>query len=132
MWYCWQHISLLCAGGIFYYVLLQSLLWWIFHVSVIFWGVQFPLHSRSFKINNRMKYIHLTCIVLAFLLPLVPALTNAFKGGYTMNRFPPILCVGTNVDATFYSLVLPIDIMLGIGTALLVITFWKIHKVGCL
>ena len=101
-------------------------------MSVIFWGVQFPLHSRSFKINNRMKYIHLTCVVLALLLPLVPALTNAFKGGYTMNQFPPILCMGTNADATFYSLVLPIDIMLGIGTALLVITFGKIHKVGCL
>ena len=101
-------------------------------MSVIFWGVKFPLHSRSFKINNRMKYIHLTCVVLALLLPLVPALTNAFKGGYTMVRYPPIICNGSDAGANFYSLILPINIILGIGTNLLIVIFWKIHKVGTL
>ena len=113
-----------------YYVLLQASLWWIFHVSVIFWGVQFPLHSKSFRISHGTKYIHLTCVVLALVLPLVPVLANKFKGGYTMGRFPPILCVGADAGATFYSLVLPIDIILGVGSNLLIIIFWKIHKVG--
>ena len=101
-------------------------------MSVIFWGVKFPLHSRSFKKNNRMKYIHLTYVVLALLLPLVPVFMNAFKGGYTMGRNPPILCTGSDAGANFYSLVLPINIILGIGTNLLIVIFWKIHKVGTL
>ena len=99
-------------------------------MSVIFWGVQFPLHSQSFRMAHGTKYIHLTCVVLALVLPLVPVLANEFKGGYTMSRFPPILCIGTNADATLYSLVLPLDIILGVGLNLLIIIFWKIHKVG--
>ena len=118
------------TGGIFYYILFQGSLWWIFHVSVIFWGVQFPIHSKIFNNAHGTKYIHLTCVVLALLLPLVPVFTNAFKGGYTMGRFPPILCIGSDACATFYSLVLPVDIILGIGTNLLIVIFWKIHKVG--
>ena len=96
-------------------------------MSLIFWGVQFPIHSKSFRMAHGTKYIHLTCVVLALVLPLVPVLANKFKGGYTMGQFPPILCGGTDADATFYSLVLPIDIILGVG---LIIIFWKIHKVG--
>ena len=99
-------------------------------MSVIFWGVQFPLHSQSFRMAHGTKYIHLTCVVLALVLPLVPVLTNKFKGGYTMGRFPPILCFGRDADATFYSLVLPLDIILGVGSNLLLFIFRKIHKVG--
>ena len=99
-------------------------------MSLIFWGVQFPLHSKSFRMAHSTKYIHLTCVVFALVLPIVPVLANEFKGGYIIYRFPPILCVGTDADATFYSLVLPLDIILGVGSNLLIIIFWKIHKVG--
>ena len=118
------------AGGIFYYnvILLQGSLWWIFHVSVLFYGIQFPFHSRSFKV--RTKYIHVIMVVVALLLPL-GACNNlwSYIGGYTMTVFPPILCTGSDADATFYSLLLSIIIILGTGTRLLVIMFWKIHMV---
>ena len=96
-------------------------------MSVLFYGIQFPFHSRSFK--ARTKYIHVIMVVIALLLPLVPAIICGVIGGYTMTDFPPILCVGSDADATFYSLVLPIIIILGTGTSLLVIMFWKIHMV---
>ena len=126
---CNTSIFLSFAGGIFYYILLQGSLWWIFHVSVLFYGIQFPFHSRSFKAAHRTKYIHVIMVVIALLLPLVPAIVCGVIGEYTMTDFPPILCVGSDADATFYSLVLPIIIILGTGTSLLVIMFWKIHMV---
>jgi len=69
------------------------------------------------------------CVILALVLPLIPVITAASKGGFTMTRFPTFLCTGRDSDATFYTLVLPIVIILGIGTTVLVFVFWKIHKV---
>ena len=117
------------AGGVFYYIQLQTALWWIFHVSALFYGVQFPFHSRSFKAANRTKYVHVIMVVIALILPLVPVISCAVIGGYTITSFPPILCTGSDADATFYSLVLPITIILGIGASLLVLIFWAVHKV---
>ena len=117
------------AGGVLYYILLQASLWWIFHVSALFWKVLFPLHSKSFETAHRTKYIHMIMVVLALLIPLIPVITSEVKGGYTMTRFPPFLCTGSDADATFYSLVLPITIILATGASILVFIFWKINKV---
>ena len=98
-------------------------------MSALFWKVQFPLHSRSFETAHRTKYIHVIMVVLALLIPLIPVITSEIKGGYTMTRFPTILCTGSDKDVTFYTMVLPITIILGIGTSILVFIFWKIHTV---
>ena len=121
--------SLLYIGGVFYYSLAQASLWWLFHVSALFWKVMFPIHSKVLQTARRTKYIHVVMVALALLLPLIPAITGEVVGGYTITRFPPILCTGSDADATFYSLVFPIIIIIGTGTNLLVIMFWKIHMV---
>ena len=111
------------------YFLVQTGLWWIFHLSAVFYGVQFPFHSRSFKASNRSKYVHVIMVVIALLLPLVPVISCAVIGGYSMTSFPPIVCTGSDTDATYYSLVLPNIIILGIGASLLLLIFWAVHKV---
>ena len=98
-------------------------------MCALFWKVQFPLHSRSYEKARRIKYIHLICVILALVLPLVPVITVASKGGFTITRYPTFLCTGSDADATYYTIVLPIVIILGIGTTVLVLVFWKIHKV---
>ena len=62
-------------------------------------------------------------------LPVIVTFTTGDPSGFGLIRFPPILCAGLQRDSTFYSLVLPIDILSAIGIPLLIILFWTIHKV---
>ena len=116
-------------GAVFYYVLLQTSLWWIFHIFILLWKIQFPLHSRRFEKTHSTKCIHLTVVTLALLLPLITVISSEIKGGFTLTRFPPIVCAGADADVTYYTLVLPLVFIIGCGTTALVMIFWKIHKV---
>ena len=89
----------------------------------------FPLQSRTYKAKQPAKYIHAIMVILALLLPLIPAVIGEVIGGYTITSFPPIVCTGSDTDATFYSLVLPLIIIIIIGTSILLFIFWIIHKV---
>ena len=50
--------------------------------------------------------------------------------GYGFPGFPPIICIGTDSDSVFYSLVLPLIILLGIGITIITLLFWFVHKVS--
>ena len=93
----------------------------------LFWKIQFPLQSRSTKYNI---HLHVASVFLAVLLALVPVIASAAKGGFVLIRFPPILCVGRDADVSFYTLVLPINLILGVGTSLLIYLLWKVHQVS--
>ena len=128
----------------------QSAVWWLFHIVFLFWKVAFPFHAQF---SGKVKYIHMTCILLGIVLPLIPIITsmadfavdlqkqnenstsqfrnNLFwsRGlGFEVDRFPPTLCSSTRHYAIFYSYVLTTDIMLGCGCTLLVIVAWSVHK----
>lgn len=138
---------------LFTYVLCQMAIWWLFHTSTLFWKVVFPFHSRSFEVSGRIKYIHITCIVMGIVLPFIPIITSMSKFaadvqrrsdnttssthlflegglGFGTIRVPAILCTGTDRDAVFYTQVLPIDLILAVGCTLLLIIIWSIHKVS--
>ena len=124
-------------------------LWWLFHITSLFWKVIFPFHAR---ILNKVKYIHITCVIIGILIPLLPVIASManfavnlqkqsenstsklqfISGGlgFRSNRFPPLLCTGTSRDATFYSLILPLDIILASGCTMLLIIFWSVHKLS--
>ena len=36
------------AGMVLYYCMLQLNFWWVFHVTILFWKIQFPLHALRF------------------------------------------------------------------------------------
>ena len=50
--------------------------------------------------------------------------------GYGFPRFPPIICIGTDSDSVFYSIVLALIILLGIGITIIILLFWFVHKVS--
>lgn len=118
------------AGGVLHYILVQSVLWWIFHVLAVFWKIYYPIHSRSFDLTHRTKYIHATCLILGLVLPVIPLTVIFVNGGFIITRFPPFACVGKDADSTFYSALLPIIILYGVGTNLLVFILWKIMRVS--
>ncbi len=119
------------TGVVFYHVLLQLLLWWLFHVTMLFWNIRFPLHARVFEETHpsTMKCIHIACVTLALLVPWIPVIAAFATGGFFNASFPPELCTGRNADATFYSLVVPLIIMMQIGVTMLIVIFWTLHKV---
>lgn len=139
-------------GMVFGYVLLQLAIWWLFHSVILFWRVVFPFHARSFKLSGRIKYIHIMCVIVALVVPLLPIITvlssfskdlekNEFLRsrnvtftsgglGYGMVRFPPILCSGTNSIAVYYSLVFPINAIVSLGLPVIILLIWFIHKVS--
>ena len=117
------------AGIVFHYSLMQSTLWVLFHVTALFWGIAFPFHYRRIKANGYIKYIHITAVAVAVLVPLVSALAP-LKDGFIPPTSTPIVCIAANADYTFYTLVLPISILLAISTCLLIFTFWIILKVS--
>ncbi|CAI8034489.1 hypothetical protein GBAR_LOCUS19414, partial [Geodia barretti] len=117
------------SGIIEAYGILNVTLWWIFNICAIFWKVQFPFHARYYDQTNRTKYVHITCVVAAIILPLYAPLAIALKGGFIPSRFPPIICLGREVDANFYAVLAPITILLGIGTTMLLLILWRIRQV---
>ena len=132
-------------------MLYQMTLWWLFHVTSLFWKVVFPFHAQSF---SNIKLIHITSIILGILLPVVPIITIMTKFavnlqkqsenspsqlknslflsgglGFGATGFPTILCNGMDPNAVFYSFSMIIDIIVAFGCTLLLIIFWSIHKV---
>ena len=145
------------AGILFTYVLCQLALWWLFHTVSLFWKVIFPFHARSFDVSGKVKYIHIICVIVGILLPLLPIITSMAKFamdirkqnenstsqikndlflsgglGFRSSRFPAILCSGRDADVIFYSVVLPIDIILASGCTMLISLLLSVHRVSLL
>ena len=122
------------AGILFFYGLLQLTVWWFCHVVSLFWEIQFPFHARSFKTAGHVKYIHIAMVIVGLVLPTLPVIVAFTAGtpstrGFGMTRFPPILCTSLESNSAFYSLVLPINILIAIGVPLVIVISWTIHKV---
>ena len=62
------------AGIVFTYVLIQGSLFVTFHTLGLCWGIVFPFHYRRFKTEGRIKYIHITSVILALVLPAISLL----------------------------------------------------------
>ena len=97
-----------------------------YHTLVIFWAITFPFHYERLKASGRLKYFHITAIVLAITLPVIPALA-LLRDGYQISRFP--FCSGRSLSTTFYGFVLPFSILSGTTTILIVIASWNMLKV---
>ena len=128
----------------------QVTLWWLFHVISIFLKVVFPFSSQF---PGKVKFIHIVCVIIGILLPLLPVITSMAKFavnsqklsknstfqlrkslflsgglGFGPTRFPPIFCSGSDPDAVFYSFALFVNIGLASGCTLLLVIFWSVHK----
>ncbi len=131
------------TGIIVYYSSLQLNIWWVLHVSSMFLTIVFPYRTRALRISKKLTYIHVACILVGLILPVVPVIAvmshNAVEAksgamlqgrlGFGFAYFPPYLCLGIDGDVTFYSLILPNIILIQIGVTMLILTIWYVHKV---
>ena len=118
-------------------------MFWLCHIFTLFWGLRFPFQARAFQKAHRTKYIHIAGVLIGVFVPFLPVAatmiqfshgkssSEAVRGGlgFGITRFPPILCVGKDKDTTFYSLILPLSLLMMVGITFVVFIFWIIHKV---
>ena len=97
----------------------------------VFWKIKFPFHAKVMEI--KAKFIHLTVVVLGLGFPFISIIVGFTTGGFVVDHFPPMICVTTSGDAAYYTLALPVSIIIAIGTSLLVfvlITIVKVNSIG--
>ena len=120
--------SLSYAGIAGSYLLVQIVLWGTFHALGLTWGLVFPFHYRRFKAEGKIKYIHVVAVILGLVLPAIPALVPLIDG-YTITPNYIITCVERNEAIIFFTVILPISVLLAVTSTSLVILFWIIFKV---
>ena len=121
-------IYTMLLGCVFYYCLEQISVWGFLHTVFLFWAVVFPFNYRQLRISGRMRYAHIISVVLAVVIPLPAALVH-LKDGHIARYTPTLLCPGRNEDYTYYTLILPVSIVVCIASCLLVVITWTIFKV---
>ena len=114
---------------VYLYTLLQNSMWLTFHAVTLCWGIVLPFHYRRFKCEGKLKYVYIVTVTLAVILPLVPVLV-LLKDGYTIVYSRPILCNGRNRQHTFFTIILPICLLLATCSSALIVLFWVILKVN--
>ena len=68
-------------------------------------------------------------LFLGVLLPCIPAIIALVIGGYISRDEVSFLCTPREIETAFYTLLLPISIILATGVTLLLILTWNIIKV---
>ena len=122
------HNIILFAGTIFIYGLAQLGYWVTFHAIALSWGIIFPFHFRRMKMEKKLKYFHVTTVLIALSFPMLPALIH-LHDGYVMANTRTTICLGRSVAVTFFALILPLSVLTAMATSALIIVFWKILKV---
>ena len=76
-----------------------------------------------------LKYIHITVVVVALILPTVPVGIALGTGGYINDGVPPLICIPRNMAVNFYAVVIPITVLISTGGTFLILIVWKLIKV---
>ena len=100
----------------------------LLHAFFLNWAVRFPLSYRQLRMSVRIRYAHVISVVLAVVLPLIgPSIL--LSEGFITAASPTLACVGRDLDTNYYAIILPVSILVGMTSYLLVFLFWTIFKV---
>jgi len=107
-------------------VLLHML--WLLHLIHLYLKIGFPIWARKLAARKTKIILHVTeitgAIILSGLAPVIFLSVSEYKFG----RFPPVLCFPSRTVG-FYTICVPLCIMIGCGMILTITTFWTLHKV---
>jgi len=84
---------------------------------------------------KRLRCLHVFMVLAGILLPMGSMAAVAGTGGFQLTHFPTYLCVGTNQHIIYSVMILPITLVIGLGTTLMLFILSTIIKVrdllGC-
>ncbi len=81
------YILLLLTAIMFIYTPLLLAMFICFHILSVSWAVLFPFHARSYKLKGYHKYVHLTMLLLALILPWSAIIVAFDRGVFLHARF---------------------------------------------
>ncbi len=132
------------------YVVFQLSIWWLIHTIMLTYSIRYPFQAQMVLVKGRKRTtLHMICVVLGMLLPMAPILasvadytvdvekhtagqsvTSIHGFGFGAPDYPPIICTAINKDIIFYSSIVPMGVVLGIGGSVLTVCVWLIQKVS--
>ena len=113
----------------FHWLLVLLSLLWLLHLIHLFIKIAFPLRSRKLDVKRTKYILHATEVCGAFLLTGLAPIIFVSVSEYNFGRFPPLFCFPSRA-VTFYTMCLPLCIVIGSGVVLAIVTFWMLHKVS--
>ena len=119
----------LIIGIVFHWSFVLMATFWLLHLIHLFMKIYLPIWSRKLDRKRTKLILHVTEAVGAIILCSLAPIVYVSVSEYTFGRFPPMLCVPSRT-VTFYTMCLPLCILLGSGVILAVIMFWMLHKVN--
>ena len=117
------------VGFILHAGVLQIVLYWLLHLIHLFLKFIFPFAIRHIDTKKWRRIFHITEVILINLLSMIAPTYILVDSKYYPYGYPPVLCI-PNATLTFYALVLPIILMLCLGTCIIPIMFWRLQMVS--
>ena len=116
-------------GFVFHFCWVFMNITWFLHVFHLFFGVVFPFQSEILNEKKWKNRLHVAevfgSIVLCSLAPTICVSVSQ----YTFVDFPPLFSLPTLGEVLFYTIILPLSIILAVGVNITFYTFLSIHKV---
>ena len=116
------------AGFVFHFSLVFATATWFLHMFHFFLGIAFPFWSRFLNEQTWKIRLHVVEIFGSIILCSLAPTVFVSVSEYTLARFPPLFARPSR-DVSFYTLILPLAILLAIGVNLMIYSLIGIHKV---
>ena len=81
------------------------------------------MRARIFENNRYFRYVHVTMLGIAIVLPCIPLAAVLGTGGSELASFPPFQCFAKSSNVIYYTFILPASIMMGTGITLIILIF---------
>ncbi|XP_065890388.1 uncharacterized protein [Dysidea avara] len=115
------------SGCLFHWLVVLLHILWLLHLTHLYLKISFPIWARKLAMKKTKVLLHVTeitgAIILSGLAPVVFLSVSEYKFG----RFPPVLCFPSRAVG-FYTICVPLCIMIGCGMILTITTFWTLHR----
>ena len=98
------------------------------HIIHIWISIAFPYFAK--KLKKREKVTHITVVLLVVVISLVGPVVSIAKYPYIVPRLPTLVCFSSDLNWTFYSLILPCSIIFALASTFLILLFNATYKVS--
>ena len=91
--------------------------------------IALPMWSRKLDRKQTKNFLHVVEVTGAIFLCILAPMLNVIFSKYQFGQFPPFQCIPSK-EVSFYTMCLPLCIIMGTGLILAIIMFWMLYKVS--
>ena len=117
------------TGVVFHWSLVLLAALWLLHLIHLFIKIVLPIWSRKLDRKQTKIILHVIEVTGAFILCGLAPIIYVSVSEYSFGRFPPLICLPSRV-VSFYTVCIPMCVLLTSGVILAIIMFWLLHKVS--